>query len=81
MDPSLLVTHHDGWTELTLNCPDRLNSFNEELSRAMAAVLDDAANGDHDLDPQREAGYTPVCRESVTAFIEKRSACFLGWCS
>ncbi|ACL58285.1 2-(1,2-epoxy-1,2-dihydrophenyl)acetyl-CoA isomerase PaaG [Methylobacterium nodulans] len=42
MDPSLLVAHHDGWTELTLNRPDRLNSFNEELSRALAAALDDA---------------------------------------
>lgn len=40
----LTVTDHGGWTELTLNRPDRLNSFNEEMHGALAAALDDAAD-------------------------------------
>ncbi|QRG09362.1 2-(1,2-epoxy-1,2-dihydrophenyl)acetyl-CoA isomerase [Xanthobacter dioxanivorans] len=44
MEPSLIVAEHDGWTELTLNRPDRLNAFNEDLHRALAAALDAAAD-------------------------------------
>lgn len=43
MESALLVDRRDGWTMLTLNRPDRLNSFNEDLHRALAAALDDAA--------------------------------------
>ncbi|MFG1462932.1 2-(1,2-epoxy-1,2-dihydrophenyl)acetyl-CoA isomerase PaaG [Xanthobacter sp. DSM 24535] len=43
-EASLLVTRHDGWHELTLNRPDRLNAFNEDLHRALAAALDEAAD-------------------------------------
>ncbi|WP_051356994.1 2-(1,2-epoxy-1,2-dihydrophenyl)acetyl-CoA isomerase PaaG [Azorhizobium doebereinerae] len=42
VDP-LLVTRHDGWVELTLNRPGRLNAFNEDLHRALADALDEAA--------------------------------------
>ncbi|QRG05679.1 2-(1,2-epoxy-1,2-dihydrophenyl)acetyl-CoA isomerase [Xanthobacter dioxanivorans] len=40
----LRVTRHDGWRELTLNRPDRLNAFNADLHRALAAALDAAAD-------------------------------------
>lgn len=43
-EPSLRVAKHDGWTELTLNRPDRLNAFNEELHRALADALGEAAD-------------------------------------
>ncbi|OZA01581.1 MAG: 2-(1,2-epoxy-1,2-dihydrophenyl)acetyl-CoA isomerase, partial [Rhizobiales bacterium 17-65-6] len=43
VESALLVDRRDGWTMLTLNRPDRLNSFNEDLHRALAAALDDAA--------------------------------------
>ncbi|TCT05528.1 2-(1,2-epoxy-1,2-dihydrophenyl)acetyl-CoA isomerase PaaG [Aquabacter spiritensis] len=43
MESVLLVDRRDGWTLLTLNRPDRLNSFNEDLHRALRAALDAAA--------------------------------------
>lgn len=43
MDDVLCVTQHDGWIELTLNRPDRLNAFNQALHRALAAALEAAA--------------------------------------
>ncbi|ABS66154.1 putative enoyl-CoA hydratase paaB [Xanthobacter versatilis] len=42
--PVLLVAQHEGWVELTLNRPDRLNAFTEELHRSLAAALDAAAD-------------------------------------
>ena len=44
MEPLVLVAQHGGWTELTLNRPDRLNAFNEELHRTLAAALEQAAD-------------------------------------
>lgn len=46
MDPVLLVDRREGWTRLTLNRPTRLNAFTEELHRALAAALDEAAADD-----------------------------------
>lgn len=43
VDSVLIVDRRDGWVMLTLNRPDRLNSFNEELHLALRAALDDAA--------------------------------------
>lgn len=43
MDESLVVVQHEGWVELTLNRPDKLNAFNEALHRALSAALDKAA--------------------------------------
>lgn len=43
-EPPLRVAKHDGWTELTLNRPDRLNAFNEELHQALAKALEEAAD-------------------------------------
>lgn len=42
MDP-ILVETKDGWSRITLNRPDRLNSFNAALHRALAAALKDLA--------------------------------------
>lgn len=39
MEPTVLVDRRDGWSVLTLNRPDRLNSFNEAMHRALAAAL------------------------------------------
>lgn len=41
MDSVLLVDRREGWTKLTLNRPDRLNSFNQILHRELAAALDE----------------------------------------
>ncbi len=46
VNATVLVSQHEGWTELTLNRPERLNAFNEELHHALAAALDAAASDD-----------------------------------
>ncbi len=46
VESPLLVERREGWTRLTLNRPDRLNAFTEELHRALQAALDDAAEDD-----------------------------------
>ncbi len=40
MEPSILITNAGSWTGLTLNRPDRLNAFNENVHRELAAALD-----------------------------------------
>lgn len=44
MNEVLLVTRHDGWMELTLNRPERLNAFNEALHAKLAAALEEAGH-------------------------------------
>jgi 2-(1,2-epoxy-1,2-dihydrophenyl)acetyl-CoA isomerase len=44
MTSSILVEQHEGWTTITLNRPDRLNAFNEDMHRALARALDEAAD-------------------------------------
>ena len=39
---TITVARHEGWVEITLNRPDKLNSFNEEMHLALAAALTDA---------------------------------------
>lgn len=41
---TIKVDRREGWTAITLNRPDRLNSFNEEMHRALAAALEEAAD-------------------------------------
>ena len=42
MADTILVEDHGGWVELTLNRPDRLNAFNDDMHRALRAALDGA---------------------------------------
>jgi 2-(1,2-epoxy-1,2-dihydrophenyl)acetyl-CoA isomerase len=44
MSDTVLVNRQDGWVEITLNRPDRLNSFNEDQHLALRAALDAAAS-------------------------------------
>ncbi len=41
---AILIDNRGSWRIVTLNRPDRLNSFNEAMHRALAQALDDAAN-------------------------------------
>ncbi|SPF81330.1 2-(1,2-epoxy-1,2-dihydrophenyl)acetyl-CoA isomerase PaaG [Pseudoprimorskyibacter insulae] len=42
MSDTILVQQHAGWVEITLNRPDRLNSFNDEMHLALRAALEAA---------------------------------------
>ena len=42
MTNPILVQTHENWTEITLNRPDRLNSFNDGLHLALRAALEEA---------------------------------------
>ena len=42
MTESILVADHGNWVEITLNRPDKLNSFNEEMHLALRAALEAA---------------------------------------
>ncbi|MCF6233251.1 MAG: 2-(1,2-epoxy-1,2-dihydrophenyl)acetyl-CoA isomerase PaaG [Rhodobacteraceae bacterium] len=42
MSDSILVQDHDGWHEITLNRPDRLNSFNDAMHVALRMAIEDA---------------------------------------
>ncbi len=43
MENPILVRQHDGWTEVVLNRPERLNAFNEAMHKSLAAALDQVA--------------------------------------
>ena len=40
MSDTILTQHTDGWMQITLNRPDRLNAFNDELHAAPSAALE-----------------------------------------
>lgn len=42
MTDTILVQDYGNWAEITLNRPDRLNSFNDEMHLALRAALEDA---------------------------------------
>lgn len=42
MKDSILLEDHDGWFEITLNRPDRLNSFNDEMHLKLKSALKEA---------------------------------------
>ena len=39
-------TDHTSWLEITLNRPDKLNSFNDDMHNAIHGALDAAADDD-----------------------------------
>lgn len=43
MSQKILVDHHDAWMEITLNRPDRLNAFDDEMHVELKAALSKAA--------------------------------------
>ena len=45
MSDTILTTDHGAWVEITLNRPDRLNSFNDEMHGALYAALESARDG------------------------------------
>ncbi|MDU8944077.1 2-(1,2-epoxy-1,2-dihydrophenyl)acetyl-CoA isomerase PaaG [Ovoidimarina sediminis] len=45
MSDTILTTDHGLWVEITLNRPEKLNSFNEEMHLALRAALDEAGQG------------------------------------
>ncbi|WP_111732172.1 2-(1,2-epoxy-1,2-dihydrophenyl)acetyl-CoA isomerase PaaG [Roseovarius amoyensis] len=45
MSDTILTTDHGGWVEITLNRPNRMNSFTEEMHRALYAALEAARDG------------------------------------
>lgn len=42
MSDTILVSDHGTWAEITLNRPDRLNAFNEEMHHALRAAIEAA---------------------------------------
>lgn len=42
MTDTVLQQDHDSWTEITLNRPDKLNSFTDDMHRALRAALESA---------------------------------------
>ena len=44
MSETILTTTHEGWSEITLNRPERLNAFNDEMHLALRTALDAAAS-------------------------------------
>ncbi|MVO17233.1 2-(1,2-epoxy-1,2-dihydrophenyl)acetyl-CoA isomerase PaaG [Parasedimentitalea huanghaiensis] len=45
MTASILTEDHGTWVEITLNRPDRLNAFNDEMHYALRAALETARDG------------------------------------
>jgi enoyl-CoA hydratase/carnithine racemase len=45
MSDPILVQRHDKWTEITLDRPDRLNSFNDEMHAVLVSALKAARDG------------------------------------
>ncbi len=39
MSETVLIDRHDGWTQVTLNRPERLNAFDDAMQRALTASL------------------------------------------
>jgi len=46
MSETIKVQSHESWTEITLNRPDRLNSFNEEMHIAFRSTIEAARDGE-----------------------------------
>lgn len=45
MTDTILTDDRGGWTQITLNRPERLNSFNDEMHRGLRAALEAARDG------------------------------------
>lgn len=44
MEESVKLARHDGWAKVTLNRPDRLNAFNEDMHSGLARIFRDLGN-------------------------------------
>lgn len=44
MEDPILVTEYEGWKQITLNRPDRLNSLNEPMLQQLTGILDGIVN-------------------------------------
>jgi 2-(1,2-epoxy-1,2-dihydrophenyl)acetyl-CoA isomerase len=44
MSDTIITVKNNGWVEIALNRPDRLNSFNDEMHVALREALTEAAN-------------------------------------
>ena len=66
MGDTILVADHGTWAEVTLNRPDRLNSFDDAMHHALRAALEGARGKARRAPDRRRAGPSARARISPT---------------